>query len=123
MGTFGLERPVQGKGNIAVAPVPYQGFRGPARVMLVQAGGRSNSLRCSRLKVHPPQQVLKARVVAEGVDSQDHLSPQLLHRYRSRATAINATSTKHGNQTDKALALRLHRGTTIAVEPHEEQHS
>ncbi len=35
--------------------------------MLVQAGGRGNSLRCSRLKVHPPQQVLEATVVAEGV--------------------------------------------------------
>ncbi len=36
--------------------------------MLVQAGGRGNSLRCSRLQVHPQQQVVEARVVAGGGD-------------------------------------------------------
>ena len=38
------ERPVQGKGNIAVAPVRYQVFfRDRPGSMLVQVGGRSNS--------------------------------------------------------------------------------
>ena len=55
MGTFGLERPVQGKGNIAVAPVPYQGFRGPARLDASAGWGEKQQLALLTAQVHPPQ--------------------------------------------------------------------
>ncbi len=59
-------RPVPGGYAFIIAGVSMRFRPSGTGQMLVQAVGRSNNLPRSRLQVHPPQQVMEARVVAEG---------------------------------------------------------